>query len=304
LLNTISLVATISGAMMGVRDMFPSSVFPNTVDRVCGYTKRYSYFFRKPCILSDFDYIGICKFGLKITRAIGLPLFLATVIHIILKSSKKKMFRIATGWGVALVKHVHTFWNRTIMDFPRDTMGTNIFSFTIPDLSIPLSICSPYPKPTTTIRFRHDEIFKPVFNLLSGPDTNSVDARSLGLATNCVEGSVKQSDKSFLRTSWIKFIKNVLFFLCPLSPKNSTNPHPYGLSADCVKGSVERGGKPLLRLSRIIPAENFQFSFSPRFHTFSPYPIGLIYTVGKFLRLFCWVSNDADNVCTLTWEAI
>ena len=34
------------------------------------------------------------------------------------------------------------------------------------------------------------------------------------------------------------------------------------------------------------------------------YPTKQIYSAGKFLRLFCWVSNDADNVCTLTWEAI
>ncbi len=49
--------------------------------------------------------------------------FRGHIIHIFFLSPKEKVIRVYTGWIVAMVKHVLAFWNRTIGQFPCESVS-------------------------------------------------------------------------------------------------------------------------------------------------------------------------------------
>ena len=75
---------------------------------------------------SNFLYLFWCQF-ISNSKAVSSS-FIKHITHIVSLCAKKKMVRIGTRGGIAFVQYPKTFWNRAIMDFPRDSMGIAIRS--------------------------------------------------------------------------------------------------------------------------------------------------------------------------------
>jgi hypothetical protein len=56
----------------------------------------------------------------------GPSAFLNRILHVVVVGSCKQMCRIYTGWIIALMQHIKSFWNRPDVKNPRDSMCQHV----------------------------------------------------------------------------------------------------------------------------------------------------------------------------------
>lgn len=154
-----------------------------------------------------------CQFGFVVghpeswwRRRTGSSLryFVANVIGM---SSKKQMIWSYAWRIVAMVKHIHSFWNGSTMQYPRQPMRKNgsIVSSSHPKLSITKRNRVGEPQPTALIIWQDEHIFpKTLFNRLgkSGCCINRIWVRNRkrpsALVFGTIEGKIVSHSKIVL----------------------------------------------------------------------------------------------------------
>lgn len=98
-------------------------------------------------------YFFFCQFMQMTFFASTSSIFSISIGSIISTCSKPKVFRIYASFIIAMMANTHAFWNFTLMQFVRKTMGRN-FLFVI-DANLPISTCqnTSIPQPTTSSFF-------------------------------------------------------------------------------------------------------------------------------------------------------
>ena len=138
--------------------MFPPIPTPNSPYGVFANTKSGYTFFQRKCRELDFSglRIGEFVFGMFFSSEIYLSSFFDHILGIVRFGPQKQMSRIHTRGIVATMKNTQSFWNRSVVDFPRHSMGEPSFSiltgliyFIRQQQSVPLFISECRPNPTT-----------------------------------------------------------------------------------------------------------------------------------------------------------
>lgn len=80
---------------------------------------------------SDFLYLSWIKFSQTVARSARMftSFFGKHVTHILLMRPEKQMIRVGAFRIVASVQNMFPFWNLSIVDFPRNAMGADHFTF-------------------------------------------------------------------------------------------------------------------------------------------------------------------------------
>lgn len=105
----------------------------------------YSTFTVAPADISNLFRVDYCH---SVRLARWVPAFADHVVVIIGIGSKEQMLRSYTGRVIALVQHLYSFWDRTAMDFPRETMGSSgAMVVIIPDSAVSVFIGVSCPRP-------------------------------------------------------------------------------------------------------------------------------------------------------------
>lgn len=239
--------------------MFPSFSPFDARDCVCRDTKDTGYFLTAPWVCSDSHYLGISQFRKWTMFSKTMSLLLDHILGIILSGSAVKVHRIYTALAVTFMEYIKSFWNRTIVNLPRNTMGTGHFPIRIPD--VPISFCASHPEPATTVRFWHNKVFESAFKFLFTPSCRSVNPHPFGFTFDASKGPMDNLCKFFSTAMGIKFAKSFDLFWHPAI--NSTNPHLLSLMADRIKRSMEHGRERLFGFGREIFAKDFFIGFRP-----------------------------------------
>lgn len=108
-----------------------------------------------PVGVSDFLNLLGCKLGMTSPHAKSVPLFRNTVPPVLRIGAKEKVIRPNARWVVAPMKHLQSFWDGSVRDNPRCSVGSEVVAqsvaFNSHNRSVSLPGESPSPKPT---RFR------------------------------------------------------------------------------------------------------------------------------------------------------
>src|SRR5882672_9287381 len=104
-------------------------IFPGLIRNYEGYQAlTYSILFckfshcRNPWLISISNLLG-----LFFSQFYNSTFFLVPIIHILFLRTNPKMLWIHASSIIAMVKHIHAFWNRTKMKYPRYSMGPIFF---------------------------------------------------------------------------------------------------------------------------------------------------------------------------------
>lgn len=102
---------------------------------------------------ANFLNLPVCEFCKRKLNASGFicPAFLDHVLRVVFESAKKQVVRIHAKRVVALVKHIHSFWNFTILKHPIKAVSADGFSLKPKATISALSLAS-LPFQTTSFR--------------------------------------------------------------------------------------------------------------------------------------------------------
>ena len=86
---------------------------------------------------------------LAVAASVAIPSFFHHVVGVVLCGSQEQMIRVHTGPIIALVENPHTFWNRTSVNNPGNSMSRNGGHLSSPrELSVSITfIGEPVPAP-------------------------------------------------------------------------------------------------------------------------------------------------------------
>jgi len=140
-------------------DVFPSFPVFGFGYRRIGHPPQCSYLSMGSMVFSDQLNIAVLELGIWPAFSKTVSLFMIAILSIIFRCSKKKMPWIYAGGIIAVVKNLHSWWNWTVIEYPRNSVCL-FFSEVFHDLSVPIIINSTCPKPTPTIWFRYNKSFK------------------------------------------------------------------------------------------------------------------------------------------------
>jgi len=204
----------------------------------------------------------VCQFGIWVFFSIPMSFLFMAILVVICLSAEKKMVWVDANAYVAMMKNAHAEWNMPPVNYPGGSVATNLL--------IP-----------TSLSFLARE--KNSISLPAGWSIPKPTARV-----------------------WFRYNKLHEIFFHRTSESGTFNPQFGSTQFNCIKISMQQFSKNLSGGIWIKLANNVVLFFSPRparvkhfSFPFSLYPIGLICTVGRFLRRFVAESIRIHNVYTL-----
>lgn len=129
--------------------MFPSNSIKNWIDAVFPYTKLFGKF-KSSVFIGDirrtnFKNLFFRQFGLAVSFPSRYAALLRHIFIVYVCSSNKQMVRVNTRRVIAGMKNPFSFWYISIMQKPRNAMGSGDISVFKSPISIPIFKRFPYP---------------------------------------------------------------------------------------------------------------------------------------------------------------
>lgn len=166
LISAVLMLPWLAHGQFILNDMFPSFAVNNSANRSLGHAVKCSQFdllyatFRKP--FSYFGHCGIIELGyvLHCSLRCSMARFCNTILNVLRLVSEPQMSRIHTqriisSWAV--VTDVHSRWNWSVGQYPRDTMRYVVLSIVEMPVRRLVTMCACLPQPalvwTTFVNF-------------------------------------------------------------------------------------------------------------------------------------------------------
>lgn len=114
----------------------------------------------------------LCSDGLLALSVSNSPTFFDHISRVLFHCPKKQMVRIAAGRIVALMQNFHAFWNFSMRENPRNSVG--LCEFSIPrSMAVSVAVSALHPLPASVRRSFFDRVPE-VFNRVAPPRQNSL----------------------------------------------------------------------------------------------------------------------------------
>lgn len=152
--------------------MFPSLAFSYLPRILFGNAVFEGDDVKKPCISSDCDNLLFCELAVLNSRAIlslgfTVTAFAHAVMDILHLRAQEQMVRRATRGSITTMARFKAVRDRSLVERPRHSWGTNCF-WSESEGAVAPSRISSGPEPTSRSWFHADELFKTMKKFLAG----------------------------------------------------------------------------------------------------------------------------------------
>jgi hypothetical protein len=151
------------------------------------------------------------------------------VIAIILKRSKKKVIGIYAWWVIAMVKKLHSIWNWTFMQNPRNMMSKTDFSVIL-DRSVEPWLApnaSTFPHPTSRYGINFYEFKKAFFY-----GKRSVESKPTYFSKDATHAPFWKRFSKLVVSELVRFYEEINFFWLPFWTVHFTNLREWFFSGE------------------------------------------------------------------------